>query len=70
MRRDGALLDAATHVAARSLTAFAEGASALTGVIEAQRSAREARGQYVDDLAAANTAAAAVRLVTLTAASR
>jgi cobalt-zinc-cadmium efflux system outer membrane protein len=70
VRRDGALLDAATHVAARSLTAFAEGASALTGVIEAQRSAREARGQYVDDLAAANTAAAAVRLVTLTAASR
>jgi cobalt-zinc-cadmium efflux system outer membrane protein len=69
VQRDSTLLDAARHVAARSLTAFAEGASALTSVIEAQRSAREARGQYVDDLAAANTAAAAVRLAALTAES-
>jgi cobalt-zinc-cadmium efflux system outer membrane protein len=70
VQRDSTLLDAASHVAARSLTAFAEGASALTSVIEAQRSAREARGQYVDDLAAANTAAAAVQLAALTAESQ
>jgi outer membrane protein, heavy metal efflux system len=66
-RRDSTLLDAADRVAARSLVAFAEGASGLASVIEAQRSARDARGQYLDDLAAANTAVATVRLAGLTA---
>jgi cobalt-zinc-cadmium efflux system outer membrane protein len=66
-RRDSTLLDAAHRVAARSLVAFAEGASGLASVIEAQRSARDATGQYLDDLAAANTAAATARLAGLTA---
>jgi cobalt-zinc-cadmium efflux system outer membrane protein len=69
-RRDRTLLDAADRVAARSLVAFAEGASGLASVIEAQRSARDARGQYLDDLAAANTAVATVRLAGLTASSQ
>jgi cobalt-zinc-cadmium efflux system outer membrane protein len=69
-RRDHTLLDAADRVAARSLVAFAEGASGLASVIEAQRSARDARGQYLDDLAAANTAVATVRLAGLTASSQ
>jgi cobalt-zinc-cadmium efflux system outer membrane protein len=68
--RDRELLTLANHVVARSLTAFAEGATALPSVLEAQRSARDALSQYVDDLAAANVAAAAVRLFTLTTASR
>jgi hypothetical protein len=42
----------------------------LASVIEAQRSARDARGQYLDDLAAANTAVATVRLAGLTASSQ
>jgi outer membrane protein TolC len=66
VRRDHGLLDEAERVVARSLTGFAEGASALPAVMEAQRSARDAMAQYVDDLAAANTAAAAVHLYTLT----
>jgi outer membrane protein, heavy metal efflux system len=68
-RRDSAMLDAADRVAARSLVAFAEGASGLASVIEAQRSARDARGQYLDDLAAANTAVATARLAGMTAVS-
>jgi len=68
--RDRDLLTLANRVVARSLTAFAEGATALSSVLEAQRSARDALGQYVDDLAAANVAAAAVRLFTLSAPPR
>ncbi len=68
--RDRDLLAAAQRVVAGSLTAFAEGATALPSVLEAQRSAREALGQYVDDLAAANMAAGEVRLFILSASSR
>jgi hypothetical protein len=53
-----------------SLTAYAEGAVPLASVIEARRTAREALGQYVDDLVAANDAAAAVRLFSLTVPTR
>ncbi len=62
-RRDETLLDAADRVAAMALTAFAEGAVALPNVLDAQRSAREAQAQYVDDVAAADNAAAALRLL-------
>ncbi len=68
--RDQALLASAERVASMSLTAYAEGASPLAGVLEARRAARDALGRYIDDLAAANDAAAAVRLFTLTDASR
>ncbi len=64
--RDSALVGSAVRVATMSLVAYAEGAIALPNVLEARRSAREALAQYIDDLAAANIAAAAVRLFTLT----
>jgi hypothetical protein len=68
--RDHELLTLADRVVKGSLAAFAEGATALPSVLEAQRSARDALGQYVDDLAAADMAAAAVRLFILSAPSR
>jgi len=49
-----------------SLQAYGEGAVALASVLEAQRNAREALGRYIDDLAAADAAAAATRLVAAT----
>ena len=62
--RDRASLGSAQRVAAMSLLAYAEGAVALSSVLEAQRTAREALADYVADLAAANVAEAALRLVT------
>ncbi|GAC1478891.1 MAG: TolC family protein [Gemmatimonadaceae bacterium] len=64
--RDRRLLASADRVAAMSLTAYREGASTLPNVLEAQRSAREALSQYIDDVAAAWTASAAARLFTRT----
>jgi len=49
-----------------SLQAYAEGAIPLANVLEAHRNAREALGRYIDDVAAANNAAAAVRLLAAT----
>jgi len=67
VRRDEDILASADRVAAMSLQAYAEGAIALANVLEAQRNAREALGRYIDDLAAADGAAAAVRLLTTVA---
>jgi outer membrane protein, heavy metal efflux system len=67
LRRDRDLLASADRVAAMSLQAYAEGAVALGNVLEAQRNAREALGRYIDDLAGADGAAAALRLVTTAA---
>ncbi len=64
VQRDTALVAGAERVAAMSLTAYAEGAVALPSVLEAQRQARESLAGLIDDLAAANTGAAAVRLFT------
>jgi hypothetical protein len=50
-----------------SLQAYAEGAIPLAAVLEAQRNAREALGRYIDDVATANNAAAALRLLTASA---
>jgi cobalt-zinc-cadmium efflux system outer membrane protein len=66
LERDRGLLSSADRVAAMSLQAYAEGVVALPNVLEAQRNAREALARYVDDVAAANDAAAAVRLLTAT----
>ncbi len=63
LARDRRLLASADRVAAMSLQAYGEGAVALASVLEAQRNAREALGRYIDDLAAADAAAAAARLV-------
>lgn len=63
--RDRALVITAERVSMLSLQAYAEGAFALPSVLEARRAARETLSQYIDDLAAANQAAAALRLFTL-----
>ncbi len=49
--RDRILFASANRVAAMSLTAYREGASSLTNVLEAERSARDILSQFVDDLA-------------------
>ena len=60
--RDRELVETANRVSRLSLQAYAEGAYPLTTVLEAQRSARDALSALVDDLVAANIAAAALRL--------
>ncbi|HWH52205.1 MAG TPA: TolC family protein [Gemmatimonadaceae bacterium] len=64
--RDRALVVSANTVAAMALTAYREGASALPNVLEAQRTARDVLGQYIDDLAAAWIATAELRVLALT----
>ena len=63
-QRDRRLLAAADTVARMSLAAYGEGASALPNVLEAQRNARGMVLQFVDDVAAAEIADAALRLAT------
>jgi cobalt-zinc-cadmium efflux system outer membrane protein len=65
--RDQTLVASANRVAALSLTAYREGAAPLATAIEAQRNSREILAQYIDDLAAAWIATAALRVRTLTA---
>ena len=60
--RDRDLVITADRVARLSLRAYAEGAYPLTTVLEAQRNARDTLAELIDDLVAANTAAAALRL--------
>jgi cobalt-zinc-cadmium efflux system outer membrane protein len=62
--RDRDLVVRAQRVADKSLTAYREGASALPAVLEAQRSAREVLGQYIDDLAALLTVNTELRALT------
>ena len=64
--RDARLLASADRVAGMSLQAYGEGAIPLANVLEAQRNAREALGRYIDDLATAHNALAAVQLLTAT----
>ena len=64
--RDARLLASADRVAGMSLQAYGEGAIPLANVLEAQRNAREALGRYIDALATAHTALAAVQLLTAT----
>lgn len=66
VERDRALVTSANRVATMSLTAYREGASTLANVLEAQRSARDVLGQYVDDLTAAWIATAELRVFALT----
>ena len=67
--RDRVLLASANRVASMSLTAYREGQSSLPNVLEAQRNARDILGQYIDDLAQAWIASAALRVYVLTPAS-
>ena len=64
--RDQDLVVRAERVAARSLTAYREGASALPAVLEARRAAREVLGQYIDDVAALLTVESELRALTET----
>jgi cobalt-zinc-cadmium efflux system outer membrane protein len=65
--RDQDLVIRAERVAAKSLTAYREGASALPAVLEARRTAREVLGQYIDDVTALITLQAELRVLTQTA---
>ncbi len=64
LSRASGLVESADRVAVMSLRAYSEGAVALASVLEAQRNAREILARYIDDLAAADAAARAVRLLT------
>ena len=64
--RDQDLVVRADRVAAKSLTAYREGASALPAVLEARRTAREVLGQYIDDVTALITLQAELRVLTQT----
>jgi len=66
LQRDVRLLESANRVAAMSIRAYQEGAAPLASVLEGQRTSREVLVQYIDDLAAAWNASAALRLHTLT----
>ena len=66
VERDRALVASADRVAAMSLIAYREGASALANILEAQRSARDVRAQYIDDLSAVWIATAELRVLALT----
>lgn len=61
--RDQDLVVRAERVAAKSLTAYREGASALPAVLEARRAAREVLGQYIDDLTALMTLQSELRVL-------
>ena len=65
--RDRSLLQSANRVVAMSLTSYREGAATLASVLQAQSNARTTLGQYIDDVGAANGAAAALRLLTASA---
>ena len=64
VERDRVLLETARRVAAKTLTGYRTGASALPAVLQAQRSVRDAFVQYATDAVTAANAAAAVRLAT------
>lgn len=60
--RAAQLVQSANRITAMSRTAYVEGAAGLASVLEAQRNARDVLGRYIDDLATANLADAALRL--------
>lgn len=66
LARGRELVEMSRRVAAKSVTAYREGASTLPAVLQAQRASREAYQQYLDDAVAAASAAAALRLATTT----
>jgi outer membrane protein TolC len=64
--RDRLLIASATSVASMALTAYREGAFTLPNVLEAQRTAREVLGQYINDLESAWIATAELRALATT----
>lgn len=65
LNEDRRAVAAAQQVARRSLTAYREGAYALSSVIEAQRTARDAVRTYLDDLRQLWTVQAAAELAVI-----
>jgi len=63
--RDRQVVTSAARVVAMSLTAYREGASSLSNVLEAQRTARDLLAQYIDDLASAWIATAELRVLAI-----
>jgi cobalt-zinc-cadmium efflux system outer membrane protein len=63
--RDRLVVTSATRVVAMSLAAYREGASSLSNVLEAQRTARDVLAQYIDDLANAWIATAELRVLAI-----
>jgi hypothetical protein len=68
--RSAQLQGSAQRVAALALLAYQEGAAALPAVLEAQRTARESRAQYLDDVASARITMGLVRLLTFSETGR
>jgi hypothetical protein len=66
VHRDEQLVTGALRVSQLALVAYREGAAALPSVLEAARNAREALARYLDDVAAALTADAALRWLSAT----
>ena len=64
--RSSQLVASANRIAALSLVAYREGASALSAALDAQRAAREALAQYVDDVATSRIADSVLRFYSLT----
>ena len=64
--RNRSLVVSAERVAAKSLTAYREGASALPAVLEARRTARDVLAQYIDDVAALLIVESELRALTQT----
>jgi len=64
LRRTAGLVESANRVAVMSLQAYSEGAVPLASVLEAQRNAREILARYIDDLASADAAVRALKLLT------
>src|SRR6266566_3833001 len=64
LRRTAGLVESANRVVVMSLQAYSEGAVPLASVLEAQRNAREILARYIDDLATADAAARALKLLT------
>jgi cobalt-zinc-cadmium efflux system outer membrane protein len=64
LRRTGGLVESANRVAAMSIQAYSEGAVPLANVLEAQRNARDILARYIDDLATADAAARALKMLT------
>jgi len=64
LRRTGALVESANRVATMSIQAYSEGAVPLATVVEAQRNSREILARYINDLATADAATRALKMLT------
>src|SRR5258705_7842083 len=64
LRRSAGLVESANRVATMSIQAYSEGAVPLATVLKAQRNAREILARYINDLATADAATRALKMLT------